>query len=232
MTKPPPDRFHYLFIIVFILMYICISLSCSDSVPQIIQTDVNVIFDYSDENSAPSMHLSVFVQSDSDVRRVGNIVIENVSTGYQWGITSPEIIASADTEWAGYADLEPRDTEPIPQGSYKLEYTDSYGRKVETEFSVIYNKELVDSTSADIAKLLGIGYESKIAVYTATHELVYFGKRKKEWKNNDAVFKDFKDASYMRICAVSSTDNTVCMLPIHVKPGEEVDITAVPGKNK
>ena len=99
-----------------------------------------------------------------------------------------------------------------------MQYTDLYGREVRTDFSIVYNKDIVYSTTGDIPVILGSGYTEKIAVYASNPDkLVYFGEKKNEWKNVAAVWNTFKDASYMRVCWIASGNAIVCMMPVQTR---------------
>ena len=101
--------------ILFMVMTICLSAICFTACgPKI--TDVKILgassvyvdeFDYSDYQTLPQVRLSVYVDSNSDVRRVDSIEFNSLTTDYKWKIESDELQQVIDTkkQWTGNSNL-------------------------------------------------------------------------------------------------------------------------------
>ncbi len=213
MEKPPPQQFFKLYFILILLSLFYFS-GCSDIAPQLLFTDVKVVFDYQTEDSEPLMHLSVFVQPDATVRKLDKVVIMNEETDYEWQVDNPEVFTNKKKEWAGYADLEPCDSEVIPTGKYLLKYIDLNGSTSESDFDISYDSKFLSSKSSDIENLLGTGLIKKIAIYDKDNILLYYDEYKEEWIGNDEeIWKDYSTAESYRTYFISNDEKIICLLP-------------------
>ena len=72
-------RISFLFLSVFLFF-----VSCSQNINEILNSNHTIIYDYSDETTKPSQRLSVFVQSDGDVRRYQKMKLYSDEKQYEW----------------------------------------------------------------------------------------------------------------------------------------------------
>lgn len=195
----------------FVFIFSVLFFSCSQDSAQIASAESSVIFDYS--QNPPDMRLSVFVNSESDVRLASKIKIVNKNSGLEWNCD--ELVKFEDknkNSWTGCANIVAAFGMKIPAGEYVLTYFDMAGDEDEILFSIDYPENVLTLKSEDFPD--GFDYsEKKSAIYTKDGVLLYYGEEKKEWENRNTVLVDYKDAGFIRICYTLKNDSVICLMP-------------------
>lgn len=195
----------------FVFIFSVLFFSCSQDSAQIASAESSVIFDYS--QNPPDMRLSVFVNSESDVRLASKIKIVNKNSGLEWNCD--ELVKFEDknkNSWTGCANIVAAFGMKIPAGEYVLTYFDMAGDEDEILFSIDYPENVLTLKSEDFPD--GFDYsEKKSAIYTKDGVLLYYGKEKKEWENRNTVLVDYKDAGLIRTCYTLKNDSVICLMP-------------------
>ena len=162
----------------FVFIFSVLFFSCSQDSAQIASAESSVIFDYS--QNPPDMRLSVFVNSESDVRLASKIKIVNKNSGLEWNCD--ELVKFEDknkNSWTGCANIVAAFGMKIPAGEYVLTYFDMAGDEDEILFSIDYPENVLTLKSEDFPD--GFDYsEKKSAIYTKDGVLLYYGEEKKE----------------------------------------------------
>lgn len=195
----------------FVFIFSVLFFSCSQDSAQIASAESSVIFDYS--QNPPDMRLSVFVNSESDVRLASKIKIVNKNSGLEWNCD--ELVKFEDknkNSWTGCANIVAAFGMKIPAGEYVLTYFDMAGDEDEILFSIDYPENVLTLKSEDFPD--GFDYsEKKSAIYTKDGVLLYYGEEKKEWENRNTVLVDYKDAEFIRTCYTLKNDSVICLMP-------------------
>lgn len=195
----------------FVFIFSVLFFSCSQDSVQIASAESSVIFDYS--QNPPDMRLSVFVNSESDVRLASKIKIVNKNSGLEWNCD--ELVKFEDknkNSWTGCANIVAAFGMKIPAGEYVLTYFDMAGDEDEILFSIDYPENVLTLKSEDFPD--GFDYsEKKSAIYTKDGVLLYYGEEKKEWENRNTVLVDYKDAGFIRTCYTLKNDSVICLMP-------------------
>ncbi|WP_277300265.1 hypothetical protein [Treponema succinifaciens] len=195
----------------FVFIFSVLFFSCSQDSAQIASAESSVIFDYS--QNPPDMRLSVFVNSESDVRLASKIKIVNKNSGLEWNCD--ELVKFEDknkNSWTGCANIVAAFGMKIPAGEYVLTYFDMAGDEDEILFSIDYPENVLTLKSEDFPD--GFDYsEKKSAIYTKDGVLLYYGEEKKEWENRNTVLVDYKDAGFIRPCYTLKNDSVICLMP-------------------
>ena len=194
----------------FMLSFLCAS--CADSEADVISATSTVVFDYDSADASPSVRLAVFLQVTNAVQRTESFSVSHAQTGYSWNVTKPEIFTGLNKSYAFSLNLNAPEGETIPTGEYAVTYYDATGGDDEIKFSVNYKKELLSVTAEKCRDFITNPTEN-IAIYDETGELLFMGKAKNNWKNNEAILKDYKLASTKRTCYVSPGNAVICLLP-------------------
>ena len=198
-------------IALFLFIFSVLFFSCSQDSAQIASAESSVIFDYS--QNPPDMRLSVFVNSESDVRLASKIKIVNKNSGLEWNCD--ELVKFEDknkNSWTGCANIVAAFGMKIPAGEYVLTYFDMAGDEDEILFSIDYPENVLTLKSEDFPD--GFDYsEKKSAIYTKDGVLLYYGEEKKEWENRNTVLVDYKDAGFIRACYTLKNDSVICLMP-------------------
>ena len=132
----------------FVFIFSVLFFSCSQDSAQIASAESSVIFDYS--QNPPDMRLSVFVNSESDVRLASKIKIVNKNSGLEWNCD--ELVKFEDknkNSWTGCANIVAAFGMKIPAGEYVLTYFDMAGDEDEILFSVDYPENVLTLKSED-----------------------------------------------------------------------------------
>lgn len=195
----------------FVFIFSVLFFSCSQDSAQIASAESSVIFDYS--QNPPDMRLSVFVNSESDVRLASKIKIVNKNSGLEWNCD--ELVKFEDknkNSWTGCANIVAAFGMKIPAGEYVLTYFDMAGDEDEILFSIDYPENVLTLKSEDFPD--GFDYsEKKSAIYTKDGVLLYYGEEKIEWENRNTVLVDYKDAGVIRTCYTLKNDSVICLMP-------------------
>ena len=189
-------------------------ISCSQNLPEAYSTDYSVIFDYSDEASAPEARLSVFSASSSDVRRYQKIQITSLETGYIWETDYLVQMQSDDTQWIGCTNLAAPEDEKLPVGTYEIVFYNADEKQCKLRLEVNYDAAFYDVLLPALPQLMkekhGI---EKIAVYDKDHILIYFGERTKEFQTTRDIWNRYRDASTYQIIWYTQDGSVICITP-------------------
>lgn len=193
-----------------VLLFSVLFFSCSDDGAKIASAESSLIFDYG--KTPPDMRLSVFVNSETDLRLASGIKIESKSANLEWNCDDlVKFEDKASNAWAGCANITAALGMRIPLGEYVLTYSDMAGNEDEISFYVDYPENILNLKPEDFSD--DGEFEKKIAVYAENGDLLYYGSVKKEWNSKDAVFDGYKDAGFVRICYASKNDSVICLMP-------------------
>ncbi len=231
MVHPAHHRYIVPFLCFPVLFVICLS-GCADSVPAVADAGATVVFSYQNDGSLPDTRLAVFVQPASDAARVSSMDITHIESGLTWHIRQP-VFAGSNNVWRiGSAGLMPPYYGTIPQGLYRLTYTDLAERTVSTQFTVQYPVEQPKQTGTQAAAgATGIA-EEKIALYTGadgTGALLYYGQAEPEWKNRAGILQKYPNAVSVRICYEYPRKTAVCLMPPeNITPADTVQQVSPP----
>ena len=197
-----------------LLLFVSFSLiSCENSKTEILSVTSSVVFDFREDSSLAVPRLSVFVETGSDARRVDFISVTCKKNNYTWIDTSPELISSNSTQWAGSSNLALSNNDAIPFGLYDLKYSDAEGREVQTVFSVFDTEMYKNVLSTKIKTLLTEDYNEKIAIYDSSDILLYYGEKNSSWKTDEDVFSLNSKAAYYRTCYEIFSGGVIFLLP-------------------
>ena len=196
-------------------------MSCSQNLPEVASTDYSVIFDYSDETSAPSARLSVFASSNSDVRRYQRIRIKSVETGWEWDTQVISKLESDNTQWAGCTNLVAPENEKLPVGTYEITYFNADEKEYSLTIDVKYDLQFYDVLLPALPEVMAAKRGSskgsktieKIAIYDKEHILIYFGDRTEEFMTTRDIWNQYRDAATYQIIWYADRGTVICVTP-------------------
>ena len=162
-------------------------ISCSQVVPELMQPDYSIVFDYNDEVSAPEARLSLFYSSASDVRRYNRVTLVSLDTGYIW-----------DT----------------PTGKYEITYINADEKECRGYLDISYDTGFYDVLLPELSEVMhkSNGIE-KIAIYDEQYLLLYFGERKKEFQTTRGIWNQYPDAKIYQVIWYSRNGKVICIEP-------------------
>lgn len=205
---------HKAFLLLFLIFSFVSFFSCSDNSPDVASLSAMTVIEFKDGSSLPSMRLSLFAQTLSDIQRAKSLKVVSNQTGLSWYCS--DIIKFRENNkknWAGSTKLIPLEGSLIPEGSYSVIYTDSAGEKWEGSFNVKYSAEYMDKKSSDFPDCIKTSKSERIAVYSSEGKLIYFGEKKKSWTDISKIKNDIQSAFSFRVCYYVSAENLMIIMP-------------------
>ena len=192
--------------------------SCSSPDTRIMNISSTVVFDFADSENPPACRLSVFTETSGDERRVSQIRAVHEASSLVWTCPLPrKFTGQKNAVWAGYTNFVPATGSLLPQGRYKLIYMDATGEETEGSFTVSYPEKLATSLSADYPEIVK-GAEEIIAIYDVDGNLMYFDKRKENWRSGSDIKNEYGLAGKFRVCYRINKGSVVCMMPEEILP--------------
>lgn len=201
------------FFFVFALSANFVFSSCEETDASIKSVSSSCVFSYQDEQSMPKMWLSVYVQTEDDVRRLENIIVTNRNSGYKWMIKNPVFIANGNRKWAGFSKILPAQGDSLSIGLYDIKITDATGEEDSGSFMISYSADLLTSPSSEIKKIVKGNISENLVLYDSNGTIIYYGKRKNLWKTDENILKDYAKTETKRLCLSSAGGNLLFLLP-------------------
>lgn len=194
----------------FTLFYI----SCSQTLPDIVRVDYSVIFEYKDEETAPSSRLSVMADSESDVRRYSAIRLVSNDSGFVWETGDILKIQETERQWAGNVNFIPPENQIIPSGLYELSFINADEEEDSISFTLAYDKKFYDSLSSDVPDLMKtLNGSHKIAIYDENGKMLYYGNRDAELQTVRGIWNNYREAKFFQDIWYSADKSVMCILP-------------------
>jgi hypothetical protein len=201
----------FLFFFLILLVF-----SCKQVSPEMRGVSTCVVFDYSDYQTLPQARLSIYVDSNSDVRRVDSIEINSLTTDLKWIIENEEIQLFNDSkkQWAGNSNLYMPYKNQFPNGQYELIFKNADEKfqksKVNLKYDSAFYEKLADEIPSFMESKKG---KKQIAIFDKENKMIYFGEQDEELKNNRAIWLKYKDAAFYKEIWTLSDNSVMCILP-------------------
>lgn len=188
--------------------------SCSQVAPELTQANYSVIFEYDEEFETPASRLSIFVESNTDVRRYDRIKITSLDTGYIWDFTEISKMKYEDAEWAGNTNLVVPENEVIPCGNYEVTYYNSDEKETTIYVTVSYDTDFYDVSYEEVPEVISKknGF-CKIAIYNEDKAMLYFGNKIAEYSTPRGIWNNFRDAAYYQDIYYTPGNFEICIMP-------------------
>ena len=189
-------------------------ISCSQNTPELSVTDYSIIFDYENQETAPSARLSIFAASSSDVRRYERIRVTSLETGFTWETDKITRMENEEVQWAGCTNLLAPEDEKLPVGKYEITYYNADEKECTVKLDVRYDIGFYDVFLTELADYMAdINGIEKIAVYDEEHILIYFGNRTKEFRTTRDIWNTYREAAYYQIIWYTRDGRVICIEP-------------------
>lgn len=207
----------------FILFFVFAFLfyGCSDASLEIGETRGSLVCEYNDEVSIPNVRLSVFSEVYSDVRRIDYFKIKNLKENFTWDSSSPIIFSASSRKWVGYTNFVIPDNTNFPDGIYFATCIDSQGNKIDGSFNLSYPYDLLKMNCKSAEKLLGKRISNFLLIYNSNNEVVYHGERKRNWRDDESIFKSNNNYAKYRRCITNYDESIVLLMPFIYKQNKE-----------
>lgn len=204
-------RKFYFFLQISLVLFLF--LSCSNSNPDITMVTGSMIFDFADTDAPPSVRMAVFAQSNGEVQRADFIEARHRESGLMWRISKPRLFSGSNKNYAGYTNLLPMEGKEIPQGDYDFRYVDGGGNEDRGTFKISYPQALLTSKSSEVRTTVTKSLSDNLALYDETGTLIFFNKRKKNWKTNSDIQREMRNAFTLRQCLNTTDYSIICLMP-------------------
>ena len=208
--KPNLFRIYTLIIAALAVLFI----SCSQNLPEVTTTDYSVIFDYENAEELPSARLSLFMASESNVRRYQRIKITALETGYIWDTDNIALLENEGTQWAGLTNLVAPENEKLPGGKYEVTYYNADEKECTINLEIKYDIDFYDVLFSGLPEVMkqkrGI---EKIAIYDKEHILIYFGDRTQELQTVRGIWNVYREAGTYQEIWYTRDGTVTCIGP-------------------
>jgi len=193
----PAKRNHLAIFTLFLLIVSYSLLSCSDSVPKINSVNQSVIMDFSDEQSPAVVSLSVFIQSDSEVRKIDSLTLTNVNSSLSWTSRTIELLQGKNNKfWAGYSNFKAVQGTFFPQGRYTVLIEDKAGNESESSFILNIPEEIKKGDLKSIRAYLSgnsVQFLKNIAIYDDENNLLFLGEENENFSTDEQFIKKYPE---------------------------------------
>ena len=203
-----------LFYVIVSALIIIFVTSCSQVTPELSFSDYSVIFDYHDETTLPDARFSLFMASESDVRRYERIKIKSLETGYIWDTKDIAITESENMQWAGCTNLVAPEDEHFPEGRYEITYYNADEKEYTIILDIVYDSEFYDTPFADIPDLMQKkkGLE-KIVIFNKEKIVLYFGEMSDNFRTTRGIWNVFPNADSYQMMWYTPDGKVICIGP-------------------
>lgn len=210
------QRFNKILAGFIVLITIFFSVACSQSTPELRNTNYSIIFDYTKPGEAPEVRLSVFVESEGDVRRSERMCITSNEAGYIWDFDDIKKIEINDIQYAGSTNLVVPENEKLPNGSYTVKYITADEKEVELNFTIRYDEDFYNLKEADVEKkMLDRRAVRKISIYDKNDIMLYYGIRSNELRTTRDIWNMYRDAEYYQDIWCLAGNTIMFILPLN-----------------
>lgn len=193
----PAEKNHLAIFTLFLLIVSYSLLSCSDSVPKINSVNQSVIMDFSDEQSPAVVSLSVFIQSDSEVRKIDSLTLTNVNSSLSWTSRTIELLQGKNNKfWAGYSNFKAVQGTFFPQGRYTVLIEDKAGNESESSFILNIPEEIKKGELKSIRAYLSgnsVQFLKNIAIYDGENNLLFLGEENENFSTDEQFIKKYPE---------------------------------------
>lgn len=204
----------FLKLIVFTLFFGFFVCACTQTVPEVRSGSCSLILEYNSLDSLPDVKLSVFFQSESEVRRYESFTVKALSSDYSWNVTDIIKLNENKKNFIGYNNLVmPQDTK-FPTGSYNVVFKNLDEEETEINISLNYNSEIYSLKGKQVNNYIkNKNYRKKYAVYSEDGYLLFYGQLYGENSSLEKILYNYSEAVYYNEVLISSSGNITFIMP-------------------
>ncbi|MBP5284471.1 MAG: hypothetical protein J6Y93_07405 [Treponema sp.] len=188
--------------------------SCDFADPEILEGTASLVVDYENEHDKPSATFSVFLQMNNELQRTDIVEVKDSEGKYSWNVVSPELFSSDGKKWVGCTHLVYPDGEKIKKGRYSVLYTDAADNQLAAEVELDYPDSLLTCRSSEARNLLTGKVTENIALYDKDKVMIFYGKKKTNWRSGSDITNSYKDCVYRRMCYSTDKNKIICLMPL------------------
>ena len=214
--KKPDSVFSFFSVFVrgvFVFFFLPL-ISCAQISPDVKQSELSVVFEYSDEESLPSARLCAFVESESDSRRSSLIQVSTKKDGFIWNADSLVRIKNGERFWTGYTNFVMQKNEPFPLDSYKIILQHADEKEAEDLLDFAYDSSFYKLNAAQAEeKMSEIEGIKKISIYDENNVLLYYGELSDNLSSSRKIWNTYPKANYYNVIWQLEDSSVICILP-------------------
>ena len=209
------------FLFSFVLSLIIVCGSCSNTVPDINNAKLSIIFDYESYEALPTARLSVFVEAASNPRRFESIYVSSNQSELVWESNNLVLAENEEIKYCGLTNLVMPQKEIIPTGEYTITFTQFDEEKKEIKTTLNYDKELYNTKGSDVPKVMSrFTYLKMITIYDSEKKVLYYGPRTMEMADSRGIWNQYRDAAEFQESWMNANSTIICNMPLEkVVPG-------------
>lgn len=198
----------------FVFAGVVFFISCSQNPADIKESELSVIFEYTDEESLPSARMSVFIESESDTRRSQEILLSSGAQGFEWSAKDLIHIKSGNRSWSGYTNFVMQNRQHFPCDSYSLIIRNADENEASQSIDFSYNEDFYELKSSEAEeKMTADEAVKKLAIYDENGILLYYDVQTDNLSSARKMWNMFSNASYYNVVWQAKDKSVLCIMP-------------------
>ena len=212
---------NHLFFFFSILFSLSIFTACSNTVPDISNARLSIIFDYESYDALPQARMSVFVEANSNPRRFETITVSSNKNEYVWEADDLIFAADDNVKYCGFTNFVLPQNLQIPSGEYTIIFRQSDDEQKEIKRNLNYDKTLYETKVSDVAQVMKKYYSTRmLTIYDNSKKVLYYGPRSADLSDARGIWNNYRDAAEFQESWVNQNGTVICNMPLEkVVPG-------------
>jgi len=208
------SRFFSIFYILSFAVLICSFLGCSNEVPDIVNTELCVIYDYENDEVYPDARLCAFIESGINVRRYDTLQLKNMKDGYTWNADNLVLYQSSRKLYAGYTNFVMPKNKRFSNTTYNVELITADEKSVSSQINFHYDDSFYKIKASDVEnKFKDLKGIKKIAIFNKDDVLIFSDKYAARYDSAEKIKNTFRNAEYYSIYWQTSDKTVICVMP-------------------
>lgn len=213
MNDSFPKNKNFLFIILFLSILVSL-FSCNQNIPQISNSNIYLIVDYSDKVSLPKTRLNIFSECLTDPRLLSKLEVDSVSEGFNWTVNNIYKIQNGNNMYAGYGNFVMPENMNFPKGLYNAKFVAYNGEEAPFSVHLNYKEELCSVNYNNLEAIYKSENLTKmLAVYNEKGILQYYGDMPEDLYGDNGFLSNYKKDFYFREIWKLYDYNQIIILP-------------------
>lgn len=209
MNRKNPIKSIFLFIGALIIFS-----ACSQNLPEVRSGNCGLIAEYKTLDSYPKIKLSVFVQSESEIRRYESLNVKAVTSDYSWTVT--DLIKNTENKksFVGYNNFVMPDSVKFPTGAYNITVKTLDDEEDDLSLSLNYDTSIYKLKGSKVTEYIkNKSFRKKIAAYTEDGYLVFYGQLNGDNSTLERLANNYSEAVYYNEVYVGPGSTITFIMP-------------------
>ncbi len=183
--------------------------SCAQNVPEVVNSEGTLVFEYADYESFPQARLAVFTETSSDPRRTASVEVLCLENGFQWESDRIVIFESRDKGFAGVQNLYMPEDRPFSGGEYQVVYKTLTDETDSDRFYLSSHYDVYSMTVSEAEQYMkDRNGHRKLMIFDGEGRVLFYGEPS-DFPEPMNSFPETEGYRYVWTCS----GNLMCLLP-------------------